>query len=164
MSKNIRVYDYVNHPYEEVKEVLSSDASEVFRKATKVAAMRAKSVASELHVNIAGIEVGTDISITVRDIKKQEKKPMSPAMTFIDLEWEAAKMPHLFPFMRAELLIYPLTSTETQLVLEGAYEPPLGLLGKAVDAVVGHRIAEASVHQFIKDVAIYLRTQLPDAE
>ncbi len=160
MSKAIRVYDYVNHPYEEVRRLLSSDASAVFRKATKVAALRAKNVASELHVNIAGIEVGTDISISVKAVEDHPKKIMSSAKTSIQLEWEAAKMPHLFPFMKAELIVHPLTSTETQLVLEGNYEPPLGLLGKALDAVIGHRIAEASVHQFIKDVAVYLRTEL----
>ena len=162
MSKTIRFYDYVNHPYEKVREVLSSGASEVFRNATKVAAQRAKTVASELHVNIAGIEVGTDISISVTDIEEEPKKIMAPAKTRIELEWEAAKMPHLFPLMNAELFIYPLTATETQLELKGKYTPPLGLLGKAIDAVAGHRIAEASVHQFIKDVSVYLRNELAD--
>lgn len=160
MSKSIRVFDYVNHPYEAVKEALTDDASVIFRNATKVAALRANDVASELHVNVAGIEIGTDISIAVNAIEDRPKKIMSPAATVIQIEWEAAKMPRLFPFMKAQLSIYPLTSTETQLDLEGNYEPPLGLLGSALDAVVGHRIAEASVHQFIKDVAVYLRSEL----
>lgn len=160
MSKTIRVYDYVNHPYEEVRKLLSDDASAVFRNATKVAALRARNVASELHVNIAGIEVGTDISISVKAIEYSKKKIMSPAKTTLQIEWEATKMPHFFPFMKAELSIYPLTSTETQLDLEGNYDPPLGLLGKAVDAVVGHRIAEASVHQFVEDISAYLRAEL----
>ena len=69
-------------------------------------------------------------------------------------------MPRLFPFMKAELAIYPLTSTETQLDFSGAYEPPLGALGKAMNAVAGHRLAEASVHRFVNDVAGYLRTTL----
>lgn len=162
MSKTIRFYDYVNHPYEKVREVLRSGASEVFKNATKVAAQRAKTVASELHVNIAGIEIGTDISISVTDIEEEPKKITSPAKTRIELEWEAAKMPHLFPLMNAELSIYPLTSTETQLELKGNYTPPLGLLGKAIDAVAGHRIAEASVHQFIKDISVYLRNELAE--
>jgi hypothetical protein len=62
--------------------------------------------------------------------------------------------------MRAELAVYPLTSTETQLDFQGVYEPPLGALGKAVNAVVGHRIAEASVHRFVSNVAQYLRQTL----
>jgi len=66
-------------------------------------------------------------------------------------------MPRLFPLMKAEISIYPFTATETQLDFLGVYKPPLGLLGKAVNAIIGHRIAEASVHRFVSDVAAYLR-------
>jgi hypothetical protein len=62
--------------------------------------------------------------------------------------------------MSAELSVYPLTSTETQLDFLGHYEPPLSVLGGAIDAMVGHRIAEASVHRFIADIAQYLRHHL----
>ncbi|HVE57054.1 MAG TPA: hypothetical protein VNB22_09510 [Pyrinomonadaceae bacterium] len=159
-AKTIRVYDYINHPYEAVREKLSAEALEVFRNATKIAALRAKSVASELHVNFAGIEVGTDISIFIKSIEEQPKNLTTPPVTRIQLEWEAANLPRLFPFMQAELSVYPLTATETQLDLSGNYEPPLGVLGSVIDSVLGHRIAEAAVHQFIKDIAVYLRAEL----
>lgn len=159
-GKAIRVYDYVNQPYERVRAAIESDAAAVFRNATKVAALRARNVASELHVNIAGIEVSADIDITVTNIKNTEKTVTAPRSTKIELEWEAAKMPRLFPFMKAELSIYPLTSTETQLDLRGNYDPPLGIVGSMIDAAVGNRIAEASVLQFITDIAAYLRTEL----
>jgi hypothetical protein len=76
------------------------------------------------------------------------------------LEWETANMPSLFPLMKGELSIYPLTATETQLDFLGFYEPPFGAVGKAMNAIVGHRIAEVSVHRFISDVAGYLRLAL----
>lgn len=163
-DKTIRVYDYINQPYEAVRRKLSAEALEVFRSATKTAALRAKSVASELHVNFAGIEVGTDISISVKSIEDEPKSVSQPAMTRIRLEWESAHLPRLFPFMRAELSVYPLTATETQLDLSGNYEPPLGVVGSVIDSVLGHRIAEASVHQFIKDIAVYLRMELAEEE
>jgi hypothetical protein len=72
------------------------------------------------------------------------------------LEWKAATMPGLFPLMKGELSVYPLTSTETQLDLSGVYEPPFGAVGKTMNAIVGHRIAEGSVHRFVSDVAGYL--------
>ena len=80
------------------------------------------------------------------------------------LEWEAAKSPHLFPFMRAELSIYPLTATETQLDFSGYYNPPFGPLGNVINTLVGHRIAEVSVHRFVTDVAGYLRTTLAETQ
>ncbi len=85
---------------------------------------------------------------------------MAGPVTRLQLEWQAAKMPSLFPLMKAELSIYPLTATETQLDFFGVYEASLGTVGKAVNAIVGHRIAEVSVHRFVSDVAGYLRQTL----
>jgi len=69
-------------------------------------------------------------------------------------------MPGLFPFMRAELSLYPLTATETQLDFLGHYQPPFGVVGKAMNAIAGYRIAEVSVHRFLREVAEYLRQTL----
>ena len=42
---------------------------------------------------------------------------------------------------------------ETQIVLAGTYEPPLGLLGGLFDAAIGGRFAAATAHDFIERVA-----------
>ena len=162
MSKGsqIRSYDYVNHPYEQVREALTADARTVFQAATKAAAVRAQSIASQLRVNVAGIEVATDIAISVKSTEDTPQGGTSIPTTRLDLEWEAAKLPRLFPFMRAALSIYPLTATETQLDFAGVYEPPFGALGSAMNAIIGHRVAEVSVHRFVTEVAEYLRTTL----
>jgi len=55
----IRCYDYVNHPYERVRDTLRH-ALTVFQSATKAAAYRAQSIAVELHVDVGGIGVKTD--------------------------------------------------------------------------------------------------------
>jgi hypothetical protein len=156
-GREIHSYDYVNHPYQQVRDALSKDAPAVFQSATKAAAARAQSVASELRLDLGGIAIQADIRVSVNHVEEKPPEGISGPETRLQLEWEAATMPRLFPFMRAELAIYPLTSTETQLDFQGVYEPPFGALGKAVNAVVGHRIAEASVHRFVSDVAEYLR-------
>lgn len=160
MSNQIRSYDYVNHPYEQVRDALTEDACKVFQAATKAAASRAHAIASQLRVNIAGIEVATDIAISVKHIEERARGAADGPAVCLQLEWEAAKSPRLFPFMRAELSVYPLTPTETQLDFSGVYEPPLGTLGSAMNAIIGHRIAEVSVHRFVTEVAEYLRTAL----
>lgn len=159
-GREIRFYDYVNHPYERVRGALTHDALNVFQSATKAAASRAQSVAAELHLDFGGIGVKTDIKISVKKVEENRADAVSTPATRLLLEWEAATMPRLFPFMKAELLIYPLTPTETQLDFLGFYKPPLGAVGKAMNAIAGHRIAEASVHRFINDVAGYLRQAL----
>ncbi|MGD1096713.1 MAG: hypothetical protein ABSB35_32550 [Bryobacteraceae bacterium] len=159
-GRELRCYDYVNHPYEQVRDALNKDAPAVFQSATKTTASRARSIASELHVDVGGIGVEADIIISVKKIEEKESDAMAGPVTRLQLEWQAAKVPTLFPLMKAELLIYPLTRTETQLDFSGVYEPPLGVVGKALDAIVGYRIAEVSVHHFISDVAVYLRQAL----
>src|ERR1700686_747478 len=159
-GREIRCYDYVNRPYEQVRDALRRDALTVFQSATKAAASRAQSIAAELHVDIGGMGIKTDVRISVKNVEEKIIDAMSTPATRLLLEWEAATMPRLFPLMKAELSIYPLTATETQLDFSGLYEPPFGAAGKIMNAIVGHRIAEVSVHRFISDVAEYLRQAL----
>jgi len=158
MSKGpeIRCYDYVSHPYEQVRDALSKDPLAVFQSATKAAASRTRTVASALRVDLGGIGVEADIVISIKKIEEKAPDATTGPVTRLQLEWESAKMPGLFPLMKAELSIYPLTATETQLDFSGIYEPPLGPVGKALDAIAGRRIAEVSVHSFVSDVAGYL--------
>jgi hypothetical protein len=159
-GREIRSYDYVNRPYERVRDALRQNALTVFRSATKSAAARAQSVAAELHVDFGGIGVKTDINISVKNIEEKIVDATSTPTTRLLLEWEAATVPGLFPLMKGELSVYPLTSTETQLDFSGFYEPPFGAVGRTMNAIVGHRIAEVSVHRFVSDVAGYLRQTL----
>jgi len=159
-GREIRSYDYVNRPYERVRDALRQNALTVFQSATKAAASRAQSIAAELHVDFGGIGVKTDINISVKNIEEIVDAISTPTTRLL-LEWEAATVPRLFPLMKGELSLYPLTSTETQLDFSGFYEPPFGAVGRTMNAIVGHRIAEVSVHRFVSDVAGYLRQALP---
>jgi hypothetical protein len=159
-GRPIRAFDYVNHPYDSVRDALGDDALAVFRSATQAAASRAHEVAVGLHVNLGALKIGTEIALTVVGITEEEGKAPANRRLTIDIEWEAAKAARLFPLMNGQLAVYPLTATETQLDFSGDYEPPFGVVGTAVDALVGHRIADASVHRFVADVAAYLRRTL----
>jgi len=157
--REIRCYDYVNHPYERVRDALLHDTVTIFQSATKSAVSRAQSVATELRVDFGGIGIKADVKVSVKNIEEKIDFIPSPASRLL-LEWEATAMPGLFPLMKAELCIYPLTPTETQLDFFGHYEPPFGMVGKAMNAIAGYRIAEVSVHRFLSDVAGYLRQTL----
>ena len=157
-ATKIRCYDYVNHSFDDVCEALTSHSNEIFHNATKSAETRAGKVAAGLHVKVAGIEIGKEIIVDVKsyvDVESQFERK-----TTVRLEWKAADAPQLFPTMKAQLHVYPITGSETQLDFQGEYDPPLGLLGKAIDVVIGHRIADATVHHFVSEVADYLRQSL----
>lgn len=161
--RQIRTYEYVNHPYARVRDVLLSDPLATFRSATHAASDRAETVAAALRVNVGGLEVGKELRITVGEAIESRAEVGRQASTRIPIEWEAADRPGLFPLMKGELSLYPITDTETQLDFAGAYEPPMGAVGGIVDSVVGHRIADASVHRFLADVAKHLRSTMGTA-
>ncbi|HTL04816.1 MAG TPA: hypothetical protein VL241_03655 [Gemmatimonadales bacterium] len=160
-QRQIRCFDYVNRGYAQVRDALQADTLGALSRATKTAAARAEAVAVQLHVHVAGMDVGKEVDLSIGKISEAAAGPgRSTPVTRLPLEWKARESANLFPLMHAELSVYPLTATETQLDLSGHYDPPLGLFGGAVDAVVGHRIAEATIHRFMSDVAEYLRRTL----
>lgn len=156
----IRVFDFVNKPYERVHSLLEWNAQAVFLNATRAAAIRAEKVASALHVNIGGVKVGREIDISIKSVERTRRTETMPESTKVTMEWKATRMPVLFPLMTAVMTAFPLTPTETQLDFVGEYEPPLGSVGSAIDAAIGNRIAEASVHQFLSDIAAYLTSSI----
>lgn len=157
MSKahQLRCYDYVNHGYEAVRDALLRDALGIFERATTSAAGRADSLGPELRARVGSFSVGVPISVRISDTSETTSYGM-PATRLV-LEWHAAQRAGLFPTMRATLECYALSPRETQLDFQGTYDPPLGLLGDAGDALVARRIAEASVLRFVQEVARYLR-------
>jgi hypothetical protein len=156
----LRSFDYVNHPYAQVAAALRARADEIFARATAAATSRAQSLATTLRFEIAGVEIGKQISIDVVNVGEIENDPSGSPMLRMKLTWRATRNPTLFPSMEANLDVYPLSSEETQLDLHGFYVAPLGVLGGALDAIAGHRVAEASVRRFVEDVARYLREDL----
>lgn len=162
MSKReVRAFDYVNQPYEPVRDAIKSGASDIFSRATKIAEDRGSDLAASLSIDLGGVHISKDIDIHIGEISEERTGTGELGrVTRVPLEWRAKETPGLFPAMKATLSVYPLSFTETQLELSGHYDPPMGVLGNALDAVVGHRLAEASVHRFVTEVVQRLRKDM----
>jgi hypothetical protein len=147
-------YDYVNQPYPRVRDVILANPHHVFRHATAAAAAHG----AALHIRFGGVDIGKDVAISIAGIEHDHAYDR-PA-TKVLLEWHAENNARMFPVMKATLMIFALSATETQLELRGVYEPPMGRLGEVLDAIAGHRLAQASVSRFIQEVAGWLREDL----
>jgi hypothetical protein len=157
--RQLRCYEYVNIGYDGVREALQRDAVGIFQRATATATSRAHELASTLRVSVGAVEIGADVAITVREVN-DKLSPLGDRRTELELAWSATNAAGLFPSMEATLSIYPLSAHETQIDFHGRYRPPLGAVGKAIDALVGHRIAEASVLRFVQEVAACINAEL----
>jgi hypothetical protein len=162
-SHKLHCYEYVNRPYEQVRDALAQRGPTIFQRATTSAANRTDRLVSKLHVGMAGFDVSVDIRIKILAVA-EDAQPVAhlPAMR-MTLRWEAAHVSALFPSMTAVLSAWPLYGTETQLEVDGRYALPLGIVGNAVDTIVGHRLADATVHRFLEDIVEQLRLELPAA-
>lgn len=162
MSKELHCYQYVNRPFETVRVALIADTLGLFERGTKSATGRARAIARNLKVSVAGVEVGKSIAVKVKRVDLHLEAPghiAEDALGF-ELEWQAETSASLFPSMKAKLVAYALGPNETQLDLVGHYEPPGGVIGSAADWLIGHRVAEASVKRFLDDIAGQLSEEL----
>jgi hypothetical protein len=92
---------------------------------------------------LIGKRVGVTVGAPVRTAQR----------TWLPIAWQAAGPSALFPVLDAELEIAPLGRQQTQLALSGSYTPPLGPVGRAIDRALLHRVAEATVKDFVDRVA-----------
>jgi hypothetical protein len=87
----------------------------------------------------------------------------------VGLRWEATGAAgSLFPVLDANISIFPGQHEGTaggnqsaRLALTGSYRPPLGHLGAALDQVVLHRVATATILALLQDVAAALASPAP---
>jgi hypothetical protein len=157
--KSVSCYGYVERPYEQVRALLHLEPVDLLQRATNSASARTRALIANLRVEVGGIEIGVDIRAHVKRVRDEEGVAGMTPVTRAEIGWEAARTPAFFPLMSAQLSAWPITSTETQLELEGDYEPPLGVIGTAINAVVGHRVAEACVDRLLHDVLEQIRRE-----
>jgi hypothetical protein len=153
----LRCYEYVARPYEQVRGLLQQGTVEALQKATSAAAARAEELATTLSIGAAGFVLGVNVRVRVRSIRHEPPVAGLPPVTSIRLTWEGEKVPTLFPSMDAALTLSPASPNETRLVLEGEYRPPLGAVGRAIDVLALHNVAEATVHRLVHELAVQLR-------
>lgn len=65
------------------------------------------------------------------------------------IRWRASGATQLFPHMDAELVLSSLGDS-THIEFRGVYTPPMGPVGALLDRVAMHRLAEATVRNFLE--------------
>jgi hypothetical protein len=75
-----------------------------------------------------------------------------PSMTSLPLTWEPVGLDGVLPELDANLELGSLGGNRTQLAISARYRPPLGVVGRAVDRVLLHRVAEATLKDFLDRV------------
>lgn len=114
-----------------------------------------------LHADLAfelfGGEVAREVLVGIGPLIEDEDALALP------LWWQAAEHPQLFPTFDGGI---ELRGGEhgTELRLVGSYRPPLGVVGRFADGVVGQRVVMTSLERFLTAVAERLGAMVPGAD
>jgi hypothetical protein len=77
----------------------------------------------------------------------------TPSKILLPMTWRATGVERLFPQLDADLEVAALGPARTQLSISARYRPPMGAVGRALDRALLHRVAEATVKDFLDRVA-----------
>lgn len=160
MVRHLHAYAYLDRPYDAVRLSFSNELIDVLESAGGAAHDRALTVSRRLSAKLGPVEVGRQITIEPLGFEQTPPDTSHPSCR-LRLQWTAKDARSLFPTMHADLVAHPVGPKETQLALFGTYSPPLGALGDVGDAVLGHRVAEASVHRFVEEMVRALEDLIP---
>lgn len=154
MERPLYAYAYADVAYDDAIALLAEDPEGLLQSATDASVDHADQVVTRLELGVAGFEVGRDVVVELGAFD-----PVEHLRGVLPVHWEAADGDHLFPSVDATLELAALSFSPpmVQVTLAGVYHPPMGLVGRALDAVA-HRAAEAVIHRFVQDVAERLET------
>jgi len=106
-------------------------------------------------------EVG--FAVDTRRIDKQVQIELgapfrTPSKAVLPMTWQATRPEGLFPQLDADIEVASLGADRTQLSISARYRAPIGAVGRLLDRALLHRVAEATVKDFLDRVGEQLRT------
>jgi hypothetical protein len=105
-----------------------------------------------------------------RGVRRRVKVTLSRVTPFgygvaVRIAWRAARRPELYPTLEGALRLERTDRADrSRLRFDASYQPPAGRLGVALDQALMHRVAEASLRDFVARLVEGLQeaVELPD--
>jgi hypothetical protein len=139
----IRYYIELPLPVSVVEQALVDSPAEWLSAVAGEAQRHGDGLLGEVGVGPLGVRLRRQVTIRLGEPVR------FPSMTSLPLTWEPVGLEGLLPRLDANLELGSLGGDRTQLALSARYRPPLGAVGQAVDRVLLHRVAEATVKDFL---------------
>jgi hypothetical protein len=146
----VRYYVELPLPPDQVEAVLVAAPAGWLSALAGEADQRSGSLLAEVGVGPFGPRLGHRVTISVGPPLRY------PSKTLLPFTWQPAGGSSLLPDLEGDIELGSLGASRTQLAISARYRPPLGSLGRAADQVVLHRVAEATVKDFLDRVAAAL--------
>jgi len=142
----VRYYLELRLPARQVEQAMLDAPADWLSMVAGEAQRRGDHLLTEVGVGPLGPRLGRRVAIEVG-------QPVRfPSMTSLPLTWEPVGLEGVLPRLEANIELGSLGEDRTQLAISARYRPPLGVLGRTVDRVLLHRVAEATIKDFVDRV------------
>jgi hypothetical protein len=150
----VKTHAITDHPVRESIAALQDGSETWFPHLVQSIGERLDTHLAEVGFELAGIPLHKKVVV--------ELGPVRSAADWlrVGVTWKPASGAALFPTMEGEFHLEPHTHRETKVTVSGSYEPPLGIAGRGLDAVVMHRAAEATFEDLARTIAAELDRRL----
>jgi hypothetical protein len=146
----VRYYVEIPLPADQVEGALLDAPAGWLSALAGEADQRGDGLLAEVGVGPFGPRLGRKVTVSVG-------APMRlPSKTLLPFTWRPTSGTGLLPDLDGDIELGALGSGHTQLALSARYRPPLGTLGRTADRVLLHRVAEATIKDFLDRVAAAL--------
>lgn len=152
----LRYFVELNLPVAQVRAALLDSPASWLPAMVDGALERADPLLAEVGIGPAALRV------TRRVVVRLGEPVEFPSRLSIPMTWEPGG--RLLPRLEGELELGALGEGRTQLSISGRYDPPLGVVGRTVDRIALHRVAEATVKDFLDQVACLLQAPGPSPD
>jgi hypothetical protein len=143
MTMFIRYYLDLEIPFEDVERALVSAPGEWVPGLVRDAGDRADRLLTEVGFEVADERIDKQVEIGF-------SAPFRlPQKTLLPIWWRATAPEQLFPALEADIEVAALGPNRTQLAMSARYRPPMGTVGRILDRTLLHRVAEATVKDFL---------------
>ncbi len=139
----IRYFIEIPRPMAEVEPELLESPGSWSAGPARGAEARGEELLAEVGFGPPGARIGKRVEL-------QFGEPIRlPSKTVLPMSWKPAGLESLFPRLEADVEVGQLGPERTQLSISARYTPPFGSLGRVLDRALLHRVAEATVKDFL---------------
>ncbi len=148
----LRYYVELDLPAAQVEAALLDSPSTWLPPLADGALKRGEALLAEVGVGPPGLRVSKRVAVRIGPPVR------FPSKLSLPMTWEPGG--RLLPRLDAELELGNLGTARTQLAISGRYEPPLGTVGRTVNRLALHRVAEATIKDFLDRVQAALESSV----
>ena len=138
-------------PFEEASRAILANPERWLPSVATAAQDKERQLLAEVGFEVAHVRLGRQVEIEILNLER------SPSKVVLLIRWKAHRAAGLFPVLEGSLEV-SRSGPGSQLAVTGEYQPPGGAVGLASDRAVLHRIAKATVKDFVQRTATVLPT------